>query len=67
MPLFHTTLIEVHREYERENRASKDMVEAYKKSTMAAYRLQEQCAKSQADNAKLSEKLEEVKGQLKTQ
>ena len=52
-----TTVVEMHREYERENRASKDMVEAYKTATTAVDRLQEQRAKSQADNAELSAKL----------
>ena len=65
MPLFHTTLVEVHREYERASRAAKDVVEVYKNATAAADRLQEQCAESQADNTELSEKLRQTEEKLK--
>ena len=57
MPLLHSTLVEVHREYEKAKRATKDMVEACKRATMAADRLQEQCSKNQVDNTDLSAKV----------
>ena len=54
LPPLHTTLLEVHREYHRANRAAKDMVEAYKRATVAEYQLQDKWTKSQAENDKLS-------------
>ena len=39
MPPLHTTLVEVHRKYERANRAAKDMAEAYKRATTVEDRL----------------------------
>ena len=61
MPLLYTSLVEVHREYERQNRAAKDMAEEYKNATATANRLQEQCAKRQADNTGLSENFDKQK------
>ena len=33
MPLLHEALVEVHKEYERASKATKDMAELYKKAT----------------------------------
>ena len=43
MPPLHEALVEVHREYEKASRATKDMAELYKKVTMTAEVLNAQC------------------------
>ena len=45
LPL-HEAIIEVHREYERASRASRDMAESHKKATTTVDQLSEQCTKS---------------------
>ena len=61
----HEALIEVHREYDMANRATKDMAEAYKRGTTATDQLQDQWTKSQAKNDKLSEIPRQTEEKLK--
>ena len=53
MPLLHEALLDVHKEYAKASRATKDMADMYKKATTASEILNAQCMASQAENQSL--------------
>ena len=57
MPPLHEALVEVHREYEKANRATRDMAEMYKKATTATYVLNAQYKWKQEENQRLKDQL----------
>ena len=65
MPPLHKALVEVHKEYAKARRATKDMAEMYKKGTAATEILNNQCMASQVENHRLSEQLREKEEVMK--
>ena len=65
MPSLHTVMVKVHREYARQNRAAKDMVEACKKATTVTDRLHDRFSSAQVANTDLSERLCQTEEKLK--
>ena len=65
MPPLHEALMEVHKEYAKASRASKYMVDMYKKATTAADLLNAQCTASQAENQRLSKQCRQTEELLK--
>ena len=64
MPPLHESLVEVHKEYEKASRASKDMGNRYKNATSALEILNAQCTSMQAKKQQLSEQLRQMEEQL---
>ena len=58
MTPLHEALIEVHREYDKASRATKDTAKSYKRATATLDRLQEQCSKAHVEKDELSKKLQ---------
>ena len=65
MPPLNTVLVEVHQEYARTNKVAKDMVEACRKTTVAANRLNDQYSSAKEDNTKLTNRLRQVGEKMK--
>ena len=56
MPPLHEALVEVHKEYERASKATKDMAELYKKVTTASDVLNDKCTRMQTEKNESSRK-----------
>ena len=65
MPPLHEALVEVHKEYAKASRETKDMADLYKKATTATEMLNVECTASQAENQRLSEQVWQAKELLK--
>ena len=65
MPPLHEALVEVHREYEKANRATKDMAELYKKALAASEVLNDKCTRTQGEKEELSKKFRQTEEKLR--
>ena len=65
MPPLHVALVEVHREYERANKAARNMTELYRNAMTVLDVLNDKCNKTQAQKDELSEKLRKIEEKLK--